>query len=208
MASDWSSSWDGTKTSGVFRGLQWTPAATYAAAYDVARAGRAPGLPRLGPGATLVTTSRKSVRGEYVGLGPGFVAFSPAGGRLEAFDIEQLVALTDASGTRIESHQVRLLLEQRTVPLVAAIAVEQPDGKKLVDSGEVASVTRLGRDSEAAKTGSPPTPRPPPAPSSTASTGRRGASTPSPSGAPSIERPSVPTLRASTTRRRWRASIA
>lgn len=145
--------WDGTKTSGVFRGLPWTPAAIYAAAYDVARAGPAPGLPRLGPGATLVKTSRKSVRGEYVGLGPGFVAFSPAGGRLEAFDLEQLLALTDASGGRIESDQVRLLLEQRKVPLVSAIALEQPDGKKLVDSGDVASVTRLGRHSEATRTG-------------------------------------------------------
>lgn len=145
--------WDGTKTSGVFRGLQWTPAATYAAAYDVARAGPAPGLPRLGPGATLVKTSRKSVRGEYVGLGPGFVAFSPVGGRLEAFDVEQLLALTDASGGRIESQQVRLLLEQRKVPLVTAIALEQPGGRKLVDSGDVASVTRLGRHSEATKTG-------------------------------------------------------
>ena len=37
--------WDGTKTLGVFQGLQWMPAATYAAAYDVARASAGPRPP-------------------------------------------------------------------------------------------------------------------------------------------------------------------
>ncbi|HEX9188758.1 MAG TPA: hypothetical protein VGB87_16880 [Vicinamibacteria bacterium] len=145
--------WDGTKVSGRFRGLQWTPVGQYEPAYEAARSGPAPGLPRLGPGATLVRTNGQSSKGEYRGIGPGFVAFGTAGGRVSAADFDVVMALTDASGRRIGGRELRTLVAERRVPLVTGISVEQPSGNRIVDSGQVASVSLLRRPGGAWKTG-------------------------------------------------------
>jgi hypothetical protein len=145
--------WDGTKLSGRFRGLQWAPAAQYEPAYEAARAGTAPGLPRLGPGATLVKTNGQSLRGEYRGVGPGFVALGESGGRLSTVDLDLLMTLTDASGGRIGGRELDALVRERRVPLVTGVSLEQPAGNRLVDSGQIASVSLPGQPGKAWKTG-------------------------------------------------------
>src|SRR5512143_2215457 len=125
--------WDGTKMSGRFRGLQWTPAGQYEPAYEAARTGSAPGLPRLGPGATLVKTNGQSVRGDYRGVGPGFVAFGEAAGRLSTHGFDAIMTLTDASGGSIGGGPLQTLVKERRVPLVTGVSLEQTDGNRLVD---------------------------------------------------------------------------
>ena len=122
---------------------------------EAARAGPAPKLPRLGPGAILVKVSGQLVRGEYRGIGPGFVALGETGGRLSTVDLDVVMTLTDPSGDRITGSDLEALVGERRVPLVTGVSLEQSSGNRVVDSGQVASLSLPARrgGTGAAKTG-------------------------------------------------------
>ena len=147
--------WDGTRLSGRFQGLHWISPEEYGPTYETARAGPAPNLPRLGPGAVLVKTNGQLIRGEYRGIGPGFVALGETGGRLSTVDFDMVMTLTDASGDRIAGRDLGALVEDRRVPLVTGISLEQWTGNRIVDSGQVASLSLPARrgGTGAARTG-------------------------------------------------------
>ncbi len=136
--------WDGTKHSGRYQGLRWVPAEEYARAYEAARAGGglAAQLPGLGPGADLVRKTGRVTKGELRGIAPGFVAMRERSSSPQRLmELDQVARLSDAAGRSLRGEELRTLAEERRVPSVVNLVLEQPTGNRTLELGQVASVT-------------------------------------------------------------------
>jgi hypothetical protein len=147
--------WDGRVLSGRYQGLEWAPRVTYGPRYEAARKTLAAevALPALGPGARLTVTSGISETGDFRGVGPGFVRFTPARQPEISIGMERVVTLSDAEGRSITGEALGRLVAERRLPAITSLVIETPVGNERVDHAEVAGLSRLVRSHRGRVTG-------------------------------------------------------
>lgn len=132
---------DGSKLTGIFRGLEPTPAPEYAKSYLAARRSLRLGvsLPTPGDSITLYTTSSPPLRGVFLGYDPGAVVLATAGGTV-AVSVQDLQELDFARG-RARSADVRSALDDSQIPFLSVLRIER--GQASTQSVQLRRISRV-----------------------------------------------------------------
>lgn len=114
---------DDSKLTGIFRGLEQTPAAEYAKSYLAARRSLPLGvsLPAPGDSVTLYTTSSPPLRGMFLGYDPGGVVLATAKGTVPVGDLPEL----DFSRGRARLADVRSAIDDSRIPFLSVLRLDR-----------------------------------------------------------------------------------
>jgi hypothetical protein len=99
----------------------------------------------------VVVTSGVTAKGDFRGVGPGFVRFVEPGQPEASIKTHRIVTLADASGHAVSGAVLDKLLSERSLPTLAGLRLDSTS--QVVDYADVAGVSRLVRPSSGRTTG-------------------------------------------------------